>query len=85
MDFHRRVIFTCVHVTRVNKIEAMYGMSRVNVRVDLRSSLLSVFMHCLYFIYARKITRQRKSPLILVIARTLNGLSETETFVPFAG
>ena len=52
VDFHRRVIFTCVHVTRVNKIEAIYGMSRVNVRVELRSSLHAVF-HTLPLFYLR--------------------------------
>ena len=54
-----------VNFTRVNKIEAsklMYARSRVNVRVELRStstSTCAVFMQCLYFIYAHKIRKLR--------------------------
>ena len=38
VDFHCRVIFTCVRVynLRVNKIEAMFERLRVNVNVDYR-------------------------------------------------
>ena len=38
VDFHCRVIFTCVRVynLRVNKMEAMFERLRVNVNVDSR-------------------------------------------------
>ena len=55
VDFHCRVIFTCVRTytltgfTCVNKLETMYGRSDVNVKVYAR-----LFIHRLYFIYARK-------------------------------
>ena len=41
VDFHCPVIFMDTHVnfTRVSKIEAMYGRSRVHVRVEPRSTL----------------------------------------------
>ena len=44
---------TQVNVTRVNKIEAMYGTSRVNVKVEPRSSLnvyVRPFIHGIAFI-----------------------------------
>ena len=35
VDFHRRIIFTCVSQGRsVNKIEAVNGGSRVNVKAE---------------------------------------------------
>ena len=57
MDFHCCVIFMRVG-TCVNKVEAIYGRSCVNVKVYLRSTITftrGLFgIHCLYFIWARK-------------------------------
>ena len=65
VNFHRRVIFTSV-----KKIEAMYEVSRVNVKVERGSTFKFTrdlsFIHYLYFVntskfHARvlvKITRQ---------------------------
>ena len=38
VDFHCRVIFTCVNSVCVNEIEAMYERSCVNVKVEPRST-----------------------------------------------
>ena len=49
VDFHCRVIFTCV-----NKIEAMYERSRVNVKVNLAQlSRLRVAFHTLPLLHLR--------------------------------
>lgn len=47
---------TQVNFTRLNKIEAMFGRSRVIVKVESRPTHVYVrpFIHCLY-IFARKI------------------------------
>ena len=39
---------------RVNKIEATYGRSGVNVKVERDSTFTLHATFCLYFIYARK-------------------------------
>ena len=62
-------MFTCA-----NKIEAMYEVSRVNVKVERGSTVrfyAQPLIHCVYFIYARKFyarihvknTREWKSTL----------------------
>ena len=48
---------TQVNFTRLNKIEAMFGRSSVIVKVESRPTHVYVqpFIHCLYYIFARKI------------------------------
>ena len=57
MDFHGCVIFMCVGIC-VNKVKAIYGRSRFNVKVYPRSTIVFTrglsCIHCLYFICARK-------------------------------
>ena len=70
LNFYTR---TNVNFTRVNKIEAMYGRSRVRVKVErgLTFTFTSGLSYIAYFIYERKsyvrshgkITRQCKSTL----------------------
>lgn len=60
MDFHCRVIFTCVRAyarTRVNELEAMNERSCVNInRMSLNFDVYTrPFLHYLYFNDARKI------------------------------
>ena len=76
VDFQYRVIFT-----RVNKIEAMYGKSRVNVKVEPCSiSLLrGPFIHCLYFTYACKFYVRSHGKITLQWKSTqrVNGMHRT--------
>ena len=53
-DFHVR---TQVNFTRLNKIEAMFRRSSIIVKVESRPTHVYVrpFIHCLYYIFARKI------------------------------
>ena len=63
----------------------MYGRSRVNVKVEPRSTFTWPFIHCLYFTYARKfdvrskgkITRQWKSTFKLNSVKFYVGMSWT--------
>ena len=46
VDFHCRVMFNVhVNLTRVNKIETMYGRSRANVKVEPRSTFFRAAFH----------------------------------------
>ena len=54
---HNFYVRTHLNFTRVNKIETMYERSRVNVKVEPRSTFTIYawpFIHYLYVIYARK-------------------------------
>ena len=59
VDFHCRVIFTCVntHVnfTRVNRIETRYEVLRLNIKLSEVQLLLLHFIRCLSVIYKRKL------------------------------
>ena len=54
VDFHCRVIFTCVKFMFANKIEAMYERSHVSVKVEPPStSRLISTLHILPLFYLR--------------------------------
>ena len=66
VHFHYRVILTC-DFTRVNKVEAMSGRSRVNVKVEPRSTSTFVRgLHTLplYYLCALKIGYSGNPPLV---------------------
>ena len=72
---------TLVKFTHVKKIEAMYQTSRVNVKVERGSTPLRLrgpSLHCLYFIYARKIyvcacARKNHSTVEIHLQRNVEG------------